>query len=460
MNGAERKKYVVDWKLEKEKFLNDALGYEDGPQYRFLAGILFAPSSSKVIVPHLQDVIQADGAHTSFGKYTLFTAYGTTANGNMSPLAFGIMFGNEDTGNWTKLWEFVKEIHPSVNALRTTILTDQDKGSTAAISEIMPEAHQFHCSYHRRQNIIKNCGGHGQTPLTALWMYNLLCGSNNMSQLESTQKTYYPKMHPTDRHYLTKIDDRMQYPAARCSMGPNICMYGHSASSGVESMNNANDLARKKAAVDILNAAIKIIQLEGERFAWWKEQAWNRDQLLTAHGMTLMEEAFKDVNIRDYAMKVVETETYTEATVSRNAMNSKNYTVIMPKEERLGSRFGSCTCGKPAKDGVPCQHMVVLVKSYGNSFTRIGIMPYWLTTAHWRVQYPEDLYCRTDITMKAIQAMSTPEDDLRFCPSWSAVNKKGRPKKNERIKSVMDHIEESAKKKRRRTVKYFCKNLP
>jgi hypothetical protein len=101
--------------------------------------------------------------------------------------------------------------------------------------------------------------------------------------------------------------------------------------------------------------------------------------------------------------------------------------------------------------------MVVLVKSYGNGLTRIGIMPYWLTTAHWRVQYPEDLYCRTEITMKAIQATSTPEDDLRFCPSWSAANKKGRPKKNERIKSVMDHIEEAATKKRKRRVKYFCK---
>jgi hypothetical protein len=131
---------------------------------------------------------------------------------------------------------------------------------------------------------------------------------------------------------------------------------------------------------------------------------------------------------------------------------------MLPKEERLGSRFGSCTCGKPAKDGIPCQHMVVLVKSYpGNELSRIGIMPYWLTTAHWRVQYPENLYCRTEITMKSIQAMSTPEDDLRFCPSWSAANKKGRPKKNERIKSVMDHIEESAKKKRKRKVKYFCK---
>ena len=115
MDGAERKKYVLDWKVEKEKFLNDALGFETGPQYRFLAGILFAPSSSKVIVPHLQDVFQADGANTSFGKYTLISTYGTTANGNMSPLAFGIMLGNEDTGNRTKFWEFVKEIHPSVN---------------------------------------------------------------------------------------------------------------------------------------------------------------------------------------------------------------------------------------------------------------------------------------------------------------------------------------------------------
>ena len=138
-------------------------------------------------------------------------------------------------------------------------------------------------------------------------------------------------------------------------------------------------------------------------------------------------------------------------------MNSKNYTVRLPKEERLGSRFGTCTCGKPAKDGIPCQHMVVLVKSF-HGLTRIGIMPYWFTTAHWRAQYPENLYCRTDFSMKSVQAMSNPEDDIRFCPSWSVAKKKGRPKKNKRIKSVMDHIEESAnKKKRKRRVRYFCK---
>ena len=43
--------------------------------------------------------------------------------------------------------------------------------------------------------------------------------------------------------------------------------------------------------------------------------------------MAIMEEAFKDVNVCDYALKVVGTETYTEATVARNVVNSKNYTV-------------------------------------------------------------------------------------------------------------------------------------
>jgi hypothetical protein len=62
MIGEERKKCVFDWKQENEAFLNDVLGFETGHQYRFLAGILFAPSSSNVIVPQLQDVIQADGA--------------------------------------------------------------------------------------------------------------------------------------------------------------------------------------------------------------------------------------------------------------------------------------------------------------------------------------------------------------------------------------------------------------
>ncbi len=99
MDKAEQLKFIKKWKTDNEVYLNNVFGMEDGPQFLFLTGILFATSSSKHLVPLLKDVIQADGAHASYGKYTLFLAYWTTANGNMSSLAFGLLFGNKNTEN-------------------------------------------------------------------------------------------------------------------------------------------------------------------------------------------------------------------------------------------------------------------------------------------------------------------------------------------------------------------------
>ncbi len=63
-------------------------------------------SYSNAVVPYLQDVFQADAAHMNFGKYTLFSCYGSTANANTSPIAFAILFGNEDKASWEAFWEF------------------------------------------------------------------------------------------------------------------------------------------------------------------------------------------------------------------------------------------------------------------------------------------------------------------------------------------------------------------
>ncbi len=89
----------------------------------------------------------------------------------------------------------------------------------------------------------KRGGGKGSTPLTALWMYNLLASCNSVKQLENNKAKNYDKIDPTDLHYLTKLPDRSQYPAGRCAMGNNICIFSKSALSGVESMNKANQLA-------------------------------------------------------------------------------------------------------------------------------------------------------------------------------------------------------------------------
>ncbi len=140
--------------------------------------------------------------------------------------------------------------------------------------------------------------------------------------------------------------------------------------------------------------------------------AWSRDDLLTDCGMQLMDKAFTDVHARDYKMQMTNLDNKYVATVRSK---SKEFTVTLPKEERMGSKFGSCTYGKPAKDGIPCHHMVVVVKSATtDGLSRIGIMPYWWITAHWRTQsYPENAYCRTKITIEGVKATSKPEDDIR-----------------------------------------------
>ncbi len=56
------------------------------------------------------------------------------------------------------------------------------------------------------------------------------------------------------------LEDR--HPAARCAMGNNVFLYNHQASSGVESMNRANQPARDRAAVDVVNATILLLEME------------------------------------------------------------------------------------------------------------------------------------------------------------------------------------------------------
>ncbi len=63
---------------------------------KFFSGILFSTSGAQKSVPFLQQVFQADACHINFGKYTLYSCYGITANCNTYPVAFVILFGNEN----------------------------------------------------------------------------------------------------------------------------------------------------------------------------------------------------------------------------------------------------------------------------------------------------------------------------------------------------------------------------
>ena len=209
-------------------------------------------------------------------------------------------------------------------------------------------------------------------------------------------------------------------------------------------MNRANMSVRSYSAVDALKACILMIRLESKHYNQFCNEAWSCESPLTPRGMKVMEEAFKDVNVNEYSCEVEEMDTTYQCTVSRLAANSNQYSVSIPKVSHCGSRFGSCNCGVPQRDGIPCVHMIVLAKGghiQDQGFTRLSIMPYWFSTTMWRRQFPEDSVCRGDVSIKSVKNKFPPDDTIRYCPDWAAPRKSGRPKKDEKRKpGVMDAI--------------------
>ena len=75
-------------------------------------------------------------------------------------------------------------------------------------------------------------------------------------------------------------------------------------------------------------------------------------------------------------------------------------------------------------------------------------MPYWFTKAQWRLQFPKEVTCTTHITLNSIKTNSRPTDHLKYCPAWTAGQKKGQPKKQQQRLGITDHIKNLAKKRR------------
>jgi hypothetical protein len=52
----ERAPFVEKWKRQHASQMSEQLGLKDGPQFEFLSGILFAPSTTRITVPLMQNV--------------------------------------------------------------------------------------------------------------------------------------------------------------------------------------------------------------------------------------------------------------------------------------------------------------------------------------------------------------------------------------------------------------------
>ena len=142
----------------------------------------------------------------------------------MQSCCFRYSFWKQKDKHVETVWKYCLELHPCINSAEITIITNQDKGQKNAISEYLRLVGNFHCSYHRRQNIIKMCrGGGGKIPNSALWMYNKLLHCRSVALIEHNKREHFKAMKSKDIQYLNSLTNELY------AMGNNIyiCIIVH-----------------------------------------------------------------------------------------------------------------------------------------------------------------------------------------------------------------------------------------
>ncbi len=170
---------------------------------------------------------------------------------------------------------------------------------------------------------------------------------------------------------------------------------------------------------------------------------------MTPHGKKLSEEAFKDINPREHQININQQgDDQWNCRVSRLSSTNK-YQCFFKAVEEEGSAFGGCSCDYPKTHGLPCHHMVAVVKSCCiEGLNCVNTMPPWWMTAHWCKKYPKGTHVLCDFDIKTLR-LALPDTSYKYCPPYAAPNKAGRPKKNKRIKSALEVATEQKQKQKK-----------
>ncbi len=150
-----------------------------------------------------------------------------------------------------------------------------------------------------------------------------------------------------------------------------------------------------------------------------------------------------------------------------NRTNTTYYCWFPSTYDEDNSLFGGCSYGVPNTDGIPCNHMCVVVKSYRiEGLNETNVMSIWWHTSHWCRQYPADSVVRSTVDIESLRssAASAKSDQMEFklCPPYSARQKGERPQEEKRIKGAIECAIDKTEKKKNllETQKKNCKREP
>ena len=285
---------------------------------------------------------------------------------------------------------------------------------------------------------------------SALWMFEQLMSCSTIEEIKWKKDKYYKHMIQEDINYLELLHDHEQYPAARLELYEHSAMYQRSSSQMVESMNNANKRMRVRSGIDLVNATILLLAMESERYDRQRTCAMNCATVLTPKGNALRSAVLENLKEfdDDFGVAVKKEESQYNVCV-RGKKTGVHELDIVSEPDSYGVYENSCTCGTVEKDGVPCVHVMALVKSKALPFlTPTNVIPYYWTTQQWRAQFDEtnEAVNSATITREYLTMKYKPDESLRYMPDFVAKRKRGRPKKTERIKSALEKA--LAKKKK------------
>ncbi len=196
-----------------------------------------------------------------------------------------------------------------------------------------------------------------------LWLFNKLVKAHTKQETDHIKHKHSRFFDNKALKYLNTLDNKEVYPGARCELGGRIFMYQRSASLAVESMNWANKSAYARMAVDVVSSTRLLLKLSTSRYQVKKEEAWKWEEALTPYGTKLRDAAFETISFRHYRINIDNADDIYECRVTRVSKGHKERTCYFMKELKMGSVFGGCSCGVLFTDGLPCHHMVAVVKS-------------------------------------------------------------------------------------------------
>jgi hypothetical protein len=224
--------------------------------------------------------------------------------------------------------------------------------------------------------------------------------------------------------YIGLVNDHQHFPAAQVTYGAQkgveVFMYQRTSSS-TASMNTANKSVWARTAVDPINAMILLLKMEEGCYKRNREKAWSWKEILTPHGKGLSKKAFKFVNPRDYSITIESDANCYNCYVSKNVSNY-NYICWFPVEYAdNGSLFGGCSCGILNTDGMPCHHMVTVVKSYRiEGLNETNVTPIWWHTSHWWKQYPSEQSMDANFNIQRLHRSTAKIDESYvLCPPYT-----------------------------------------